>query len=144
MKDKQIRMVKVGRDWRPLGVAAEVWSGGFDDGDAVWMEPKKPRNLQHHNKLFVMLDFVRHHSPVASRYLNSDDLLDEVKLLTGHYETKYRADGTPWPKPKSIAFDKMDQNEFQEFYNAALDVIWMTFFNGVKRETILKELEQFG
>jgi hypothetical protein len=42
----------------------------------------------------------------------------------GHFDAIQLPDGTLRKHPRSIAFANMDEQEFQQLYKAALDVLW--------------------
>jgi hypothetical protein len=44
--------------------------------------------------------------------------------------------------PKSIAFHKMDQTEFEAFYDRCIDKIARHFLPGVKSEDLRREVEE--
>lgn len=47
-----------------------------------------------------------------------------VTIEAGHYDAIELPDGTLRKFPRSISFSNMEDLEFQQFYKAALDVIW--------------------
>jgi hypothetical protein len=47
-----------------------------------------------------------------------------VTVEAGHYDAIQLPDGTLRKHPRSIAFSRMDETEFQKLYSAALDVLW--------------------
>lgn len=83
------------------------------------MEWARPRNGQHHRKFFALLHLIAENSEV---YDTTEKALVAVKLVTGY------ADPFIDPKtgelvqlPRSIAYDAMDQDEFDAFYSSAVD-----------------------
>ncbi|MEU0861295.1 DUF1367 family protein, partial [Streptomyces griseofuscus] len=47
-----------------------------------------------------------------------------VTVEAGHYDAIQLPDGTLRKHPRSIAFANMDETEFHQLYQAALDVLW--------------------
>jgi hypothetical protein len=47
-----------------------------------------------------------------------------VIVEAGHFDAIQLPDGTLRKHPRSISFANMDEHEFQQLYNAALDVLW--------------------
>ena len=92
------------RKWKP-GVMIEV-------------EAKKPRNSQFHRKLFAMLNIVFRNT---DKFKNMDELLYFVKIETGHTDI-VELKTIAFRIPRSIAFNKMNEDEFGQFYNKAVDV----------------------
>ena len=87
----------------------------------------KPRNVAFNRKFFALLhvafeawepnhlgEHVR-----ASRERFRKDLL----ILAGYYESFAGIDGSIHLEPKSISFAAMDETEFQQLYNACVNVL---------------------
>jgi hypothetical protein len=88
-------------------------------GSWLRIECVKPRNGQHHRKLFALLTLVAENSET---YNTTEKALVAVKLVTGHCEPFIDPmTGELTQLPKSIAYEAMDQDEFNEFYSAAID-----------------------
>lgn len=105
----------------------------------------RPRNIGHHRKLFALLGLVFDNLPegLEEHFKNIDDLLYEMKLQTGHRE-KYRTlSGREVIRVKSIAFDKMPQDEFQDFYDQCLVVICKYILPEITSEDLKEQLIQF-
>lgn len=87
-------------------------------GEVVKAKISKPRNLQHHRKLFALLRLIAENSDV---YNNERKALTVLKILTGHVE--FVADprtGELVAQPDSISFEAMDQIKFSEWYEQAV------------------------
>ena len=83
------------------------------------MEWAVPRHGPHHRKLFALLTLVAENSET---YDTTAKALVAIKLVVGHYEPFIDPKtGELLQMPKSIAYDAMDQDEFDEFYSAAID-----------------------
>ena len=87
-------------------------------GQALRADVKRARNLALHRKFFALVGFVAERHPI---YDTKDKALVAVKVAAGH------CDFLPNPQtgelvaiPKSIAFDAMEQGEFEEFYEHAV------------------------
>jgi hypothetical protein len=81
---------------------------------------KKDRNPGHHRKFFGLLRMVFENQ---EKYLSQEALRFAVTIQAGYVE-EIQLDGDRIAlKPKSIAWAKMDQTEFDKFYNAALAAI---------------------
>lgn len=86
-------------------------------GAEVRAELRRPRSVRHHRKMFAMLQTV---AKGCGRPV--DELLDIVKLETGRFRVIERK-GQRWKIPSSIAFDKMDQGDFNEFFDEAVAIV---------------------
>lgn len=67
-----------------------------------------------------------------------------LEVAAGYYDEFYDKTRKAWvQKPKSIAFDKMDEAEFSRLYEAVVDEIF-TIFNGrVNKEQFHNALKDF-
>ena len=105
----------------------------------------RPRNLKHHRKFFAMLSLVMDNLPeeLEDRFKTTDDLLFEMKLQTGCYEKHSTIGGKEIIRVKSIKFEKMAQDEFEEFYDACLVVVAKYILPGISKEEIINNLIEF-
>lgn len=53
-----------------------------------------------------------------------------VIVEAGHYDAIQLPDGTLKKHPRSISFANMDETEFSQLYDAALDVLWRWILSG--------------
>lgn len=134
---------KVGRSLVPVD------DEGFDalakvkDGRDVKVEFTMSRNLRHHRLAFAIFRFVKMHcEPMANTSI--DQIKTAVKLAAGYVDTFVDCQtGESCYVPKSIAWESCDQLEFNQFFDAAVNVIvnrWMapgSTSEEVRREIIL-------
>jgi hypothetical protein len=80
---------------------------------------KKARNPDHHRKGFALINLIFNSQ---EKYTTMEDLLTELKLLTGWYREHVRSNGELVYIPKSISFADMDQMEFETFYDRVADI----------------------
>jgi len=76
-----------------------------------------PRNLAHHRKFFALLNVVY---KSCGNWKSVDHMLIELKFRLGMVELVTFANNTLIKVPASISFAKMDQAEFNKFYDRAL------------------------
>jgi hypothetical protein len=108
------------------------------EGECVKVDVKRERNLQHHRLFFAMLNLVADNSRY---YHTTDQVLTALKIALGHVETFiHPTTGKTYLIPKSIAFEKMDQDEFREFFERCVDVIVQRFLPGVTDRDVRREL----
>ena len=87
-------------------------------GDHMILSYKVNRSLPHHKKFFSLVQAVVDNSEV---YDTREKALDAIKIAAGHVDwIPSPITGEMVPKVKSIAFDKMDQAAFDQFYEAAV------------------------
>lgn len=122
---------------KPADALAEEVYQGLALNAEVFAEVTRPRNLGHHKKLFALLKIIRDNQ---DHYKTTDDVLDAVKIGTGHcYPVEYRP-GNWMVKTKSIAWNKMDQLAFNEFWEKVVTLVITKFLPGVKREDLEAEI----
>ena len=118
------------------------------EGEPYRVKVSMPRNLKFHKKFFALLALVFDNLPEeipaklpdgqAVEIRSIDDLLWHIKMQTGHYEQKVTLGGRVTYEAKSISFSAMDEAEFSDFYNRAVNVILKYFLS----ETNEEELEE--
>lgn len=82
-------------------------------------EVKQPRNVQHHRLFWAIV-----HRVAEGIGAEPQNVTDVLKIATGHCTiVKTKTHGT-LSLPKSISFAKMDQNQFREFFDKCLIVIF--------------------
>lgn len=117
MADIYLRRVAAG--FVPDGDADHDRLRKFKLGEVVRAKVSKPRNYEHHKKLFALLRFIAENSDV---YNTERKALTVLKILTGHVE--FIADprtGELVAQPDSINYESMDQIEFAEWYEKAVN-----------------------
>jgi hypothetical protein len=90
------------------------------EGEEILIEYKKHRNVGNHKRLFSMLQGVVSSS---DHYKSVNNLLDVIKLKSGHFDTVVTHKGDAVYIPKSINFASMGEDKFKEFFSGAIDVV---------------------
>jgi hypothetical protein len=104
------------------------------------MEWAVPRHGAHHRKLFALLALVADNSET---YDTTEKALVAIKLVTGYADPVIDPrTGDLTQVPQSIAYDSMDQDEFERFYQAAIDGVLRFILPGLDRATADQLLEQ--
>jgi len=88
-------------------------------GTEIFCEFKPRRNMKFHKKYFALLNAVLINQ---EHYKSVDNIHEAVKYRAGYYETIISLYGDSFIKTKSISFHTLDNNEFEDFYNIAIDV----------------------
>ena len=104
---------------RPADEQSEEWLKKLPNDECIMVEARRPRNIQHHRKLFALLNLVKDN---IDQSITVEMLLGIIKLRTGYCDVIQTAKGEI-ALPKSIAFESMDQTQFSEFYDKAIDFI---------------------
>lgn len=105
------------------------------------------RNYEFHKKYFALINcaweyqdertaaFFRH-SPEAFR--------KSVEIAAGHCEPVYNIARREWTEQaRSVAFDQMDEAEFQDLYERVKDVLFSTFLRRVTPQEFMRNLSSF-
>lgn len=120
----------------PFGEEAEKFFRSLKTGDVVNLEIRKPRNPLQHRLYWSMCRAVA---------MNHDTLQTEeqvhqvIKILAGHVDM-VRVGDKIVQVPKSIAFDRMDQLEFDTFFNRAKDIVVQELLPGVGLRELQDEI----
>jgi hypothetical protein len=125
---------------RPTDEAGEDALRKIGNGELVQVEIKKPRNIRHH-RLFWALMTVVWQNLDQDRYPTVEDLAAAIKIAAGLRTRIELPNGDVGFIPGSIAFHKMDQTEFSEFYERVCDLIAKHFLPGVTSEELKGEVE---
>jgi hypothetical protein len=142
----EIRLIKASNGWRFATDTDKQMGMAWKVGDLVIFKANKPRNGKHHRLLWALIDLVWANLPeqYAEAFPSKKVLLDEIKFQTGHVETHRTLGGKTVYKPKSIAYDSMDQAAFGVFFDEAMDVVLKYFMPTVSRDEIRDEIEQIA
>lgn len=106
--------------------------------EAILFKWTKQRNVKFHRKFFALIKMVYENQ---EQYKSIDKMRKDLTIAAGYYneETNY-LNGLITQDAKSISFDKMDQNEFNEFYSRFIDAViaWLKW----DKQDILDNIEQ--
>jgi hypothetical protein len=108
-------------------------------GDIVSVEVKRPRNVKFLRLYWALVGLV-HDNLDHERYPTPEDLSDAIKIAAGHRNRIELPSGEVGFIPKSIAFHKMDQAEFDSFYERVCDLIALHFLPGVNKDDLRMEV----
>lgn len=113
------------------------------DGRDVMVEWKRSRNPRHHRLYWACVKFISEHC-AGFEATPLDQIHVLLKVATGLVDTVIDpSNGVAFFTPRSIAFEALDQDEFEVFFNDATAVIatrWMpagTTPESVRRELVL-------
>lgn len=112
-----VSMIKRNGHLVPADEHATEFLSEIGDGREIIVSVRKPRSPQHHRYFFALLRKVCENT---EDWASEDELLDALKLATGHVERRMTLDGRPYLAPRSISFAAMDQTAFKRFYNRCI------------------------
>jgi len=96
-------------------------------------EAWKERNYNFHKKYFALLNCAFENQ---DRYNTFEPFRAEVIMRAGYFNTHIHLSGKKSFSPKSIAFKKMDNIEFEELYSNSIDVILEHFLIGMNEDEL--------
>lgn len=122
----------------------KAWLKRMEPGEFFTFSYKRQRNIKFHRKFFALVTFVAENSDT---YDNKEKALVAIKLAAGH------CDFLPDPKgggliavPRSISFTEMDQDQFDAFYEAAVNGVLahiLPYMNRVALDQAVEEVARF-
>ena len=125
---------------RPADSSGEDALRKIGNGEVVSIEVKRPRNVRHHRMFWALMTIV-HENMDEARYPTVEDLVSAIKIAAGLRTRIVLPSGDVGFIPGSIAFHKMDQSQFSEFYDRVCDLIAKHFLPGVTSEQLRAEVE---
>ena len=119
-------MIKKDGALLPLDATGEEHMAKIKEDAGVIVTVTTYRNLKHHRMYWALMHLVWDNLPEsrAKTWPKPENISDAIKIATGHVDVCMTVDGkNSFLKPKSISFEKMGQEEFNQFFNQAVEVI---------------------
>jgi len=112
----------------------------FKNNQAYTVDIKEFRNWEFHKKVFKFLRFcfahwVSEHSEIQDEEKQFQVFRDNMTVLAGYYDTYYKINGETRVEARSISFDSMDQEEFEKYYSALINVALKHIFKTTDENT---------
>lgn len=129
-------LVKSGDKLLPVDDHTRDEINSYGDGEILRVKFFRDRNPLHHRLFFGLLRLVFFNQ---ERYVSQEALRFAVTVQAGYVDEIQLSGDKVALRPRSIAWAKMDQKEFDEFYAAALRAIpeLLPQFDGVDIEAEL-------
>ena len=108
---------------RPYDAEAEEMLAAIPEGTVIKAKVSRPRSVPHHRLYFGLLKKVYENSPAKDRYPTVEIFRDVVSIGAGHFDWVMLPSGKNFPIAKSVKFSKLDQQEFNTYFDAAVDCI---------------------
>lgn len=116
-------------------------------GQVVEVSIKVLRNYKLLRKFWAMVNTAFNFlSPQQQEFFHdsADGFRCTLEVAAGYYDEFYDATRRAWvQKPKSIAFDKMDEAEFDKLYEDVVNVVFKLFLPNVNRDTFYEAMKDF-
>jgi len=124
----------------PADAVAHKYVGKLKYNEEIMVEARRPRNIRQLRKYWVMVDLVFENQ---EHFRSEDDLSDSIKLAVGLTKTVRMPSGEDYRIPLSIAIEAMPQDEFDDFYNRAVNYVCTEVVPGLNSEDLEQEMMGF-
>lgn len=132
-------MQRVEGGLRPVDEEGWQYVMRLEPGDQVMVEFRRPRSIQHHKLYWKMIATIQQH--VTD--LSTDDLHNLIKVGAGYGRiVESKSMGRVALPKASIAFESMDQDEFNEFWERAIRFVLEQVVPGLKRDELEREITE--
>lgn len=119
----------------------------FKTGEVYEVEIKLKRNAKFHKKVFAFLNFCFAHWKGDNEFQDEAKQFDvfraNLTVLAGFYDSFYNIKGEVRVEAKSLSYGSMSQEEFEQFYNAAINAAMKHVFNGSTDQNLYNRLLGF-
>ena len=122
----------------------------FKTGVIYPVEIKQSRNPGFHGKAFSFLQFCFEHwsaDKTDARFKTSaaqfDTFRKNLTVLAGYKDVTFTIDGRLRVEAKSLAFNSMEQPEFEECYSALINAALVHVFGNTSDQKVLDKLTGF-
>lgn len=106
-------------------------------GEWYQVNTKMPRNVKHLRKYFALLGAVHPHQTMWPTFNKFRAKFEEA---LGHGEYHVNGRGEKYFEAESISFAAMEQDEFDEFYEKAVELILTRILPGVGRADLDRQV----
>lgn len=133
--------IKSPTGFAPKDEAAKKYWERFGLGDSVMLHITRPRSIAQHNLFWKLAEIVRDNHP--DMYASKDEAADSIKLACGVSRTTHIKFNGEWFErkvPLSIAFENMKQDEFNAFFEKALDYVCTELIPGLEIDSLESEV----
>lgn len=124
---------------RPADESGEEALRRIGHGEFVTIEVKRQRNIRHHRMFWALMSIVWEQMD-HDRYPTVEDFVSAVKISAGLRTRIVLPNGEVGFIPGSIAFHKMGQSEFEQFYDRVCDLLARHFLPGVTSAELRAEV----
>ena len=123
--------------WRPFNDEAQEFTARCNLGDIAELKETKVRNGQYHRYFFAILKLISENS---NPHISPKAALHYAKTAAGcgDFEPTGKGDELRFI-PGSIAFHKMDQDDFKAFVQEAIPPVVGRFMVGSAPDDVIKE-----
>lgn len=123
----------------PVDEAGEKFMARIANGDVVDLEIKRPRNQKLHKKWWSMCAYMAENSGILP---TKDHASDWLLIQLGYCTYICHMKGNV-PIANSISFAAMDQTEFEQMYDKAMDLV-CAMLPHIERRDVAQVLAEFA
>lgn len=134
----KLLMTKTLNGLRPADRTSEEALAKVKMGQAFVVEVKRARNARQLALYWALCGLVADHSDA---YQDKEQVSFVFKIATGHTMPVIGHDKRTYWQPRSIAFDKMSQDDFNRFLSRCIDVVVTKLLPQVTDAELRAELE---
>jgi hypothetical protein len=127
------------RGFEPVNDIAREAMGKVKIGADVRLEIKRPRSLAWHKRYFALVNLIADNSSYTP-----DDVHMLLKMRAGCRRLIKERSGREIWVPDSVAFDKMDRDEWQVYWSRVVDYVSTELLPGVTAEELEREIRDIA
>lgn len=136
----KIYLKKSGYALRATDEEACTWLAKINEGELVLCDIKRSRNYENHKRFFR---FVQLAFDMQDHFSEQEAFRRWLQMEAGYFSTIVSPNGDVKFVADSIAFDRMDEEEFKIMFSAAIDVFLRELGTGLD-EVKLMQIIHFG
>jgi len=111
----------------------------IQDGETVHAKIHRPRSAKHHRLAFSLLNLCFEHWG-RDKFSSFEVMYDYIKFKTGHFDLYDMPNGKTVIKFRSLAWEKMDQTSFRQWWDKLMDLVQQEIIPGVARDDFEAEV----
>lgn len=119
----------------------------FKTGELYEVEIKLTRNPAFHRKMFAFFNFCfqywRGDNEFQDEIAQFDKFRKDLTMLAGYRNNVFNMRGELRVEPESLSFASMDQERFEQCYNAMIQAAIRNVFGNTKDQNIINQLYNF-
>ena len=123
----------------PIDPKGEEIMAGLRQKEVVKVVIKKPRSIHQHRLYWALMTKLWENQ---ERYGSPEELSDVIKVYLGHCTVLVTSDGREIRIPKSISFAKMDQTEFNRFFDQVCEIVVTRIMPGLDEDALRREIAE--
>jgi len=127
----EIYLRRIGKTLLPADRSSEEILDKMPQGKVMRVEDRFPRNYKFHKKFFSMLETM---FDMQEHFTEFEAFRYWITMKASWFEVIEAPNGYQLFRPKSIAFSKMDNEEFEKLYNTVIDTFVSEFPHITKSE----------